>query len=320
MAPPELLRYDPSLRRALAAFLNDAYADLRALRPVGIEGPDYPEFTEAGLAAQEASGALAPEGTFVLVEDGQILAAASSGKPSPEEIAQIGFVATASSHRRRGHAAALLAQCEEHARAAGAKALATGPFVDSRYAPACRLFERCGFHVRALDHSNMTMETDIDRWEPREPPLPGGYRLVRFRDGDEQAWCDLKDAVFGGRPTVDWFRRRFRDRPSFDPDGWFFVEREGRKVGIAGAIVWFEDAAMTRPSGSLIEWVGVLAEERGRDLGEALMTACLNYLKGRAVYPNCLVTQYFREAAMGLYEKLGYRVVRECRTYEKALG
>jgi ribosomal protein S18 acetylase RimI-like enzyme len=76
---------------------------------------------------------------------------------------------------------------------------------------------------------------------------------------------------------------------------------------------------MTRPSGSLIEWVGVLPEERGRNLGEALMVACLNYLKGRAVQPNCLVTQYFRQAAVGLYAKLGYRVVRECRSYIKEL-
>lgn len=286
---------------------------------MGVEGPDYPEFTEAGLAAQEKNGAMAPAGTFVLVENGQIVAAAASGESGTEEVAQVGFIATAPSHRRRGHAATLLARCEDRARGVGAKALVTGPFVDSRYTPACRLFECSGFHVRGLDTSNMTMEIDIDQWQPRKLPLPGGYRLVCFREGDEQAWCDLKDAVFGGRPTVEWFRRRFRDQPNFDPDGWFFVERNGRKVGMAGAIVWFEDAAMARPSGSLIEWVGVLAEERGRNLGEALMVACLNYLKGRAVYPNCLVTQYSRHAAVGLYEKLGYRVVRECRTYEKAL-
>jgi ribosomal protein S18 acetylase RimI-like enzyme len=65
--------------------------------------------------------------------------------------------------------------------------------------------------------------------------------------------------------------------------------------------------------------VGVLEEERGRKLGEALMVACLNYLKERAVEPNCIVTQYAREPAVELYKKLGYRFVREWRTYVKAL-
>jgi len=90
-------------------------------------------------------------------------------------------------------------------------------------------------------------------------------------------------------------------------------------VGITGAIVWFGNEAMTRPSGALVEWVGVVPEERGKNLGEALLVAALNYLKGRNVYPNCLVTQPFRKAAIGLYEKLGYQTVREMTFYAKQL-
>ena len=159
----------------------------------------------------------------------------------------------------------------------------------------------------------------MDAWEPRVPELPEGYRIVRFQDGDEQAWADVQKAVFDGDGTEEWFRRRFRDRPNFDPGGWLFLERNGERVGITGAIVWFRDEAMTQPSGSLIEWVGVLPAERGKRLGEALMVAALNYLKGRDVYPNCLVTQYFRKPAVALYEKLGFRTVREWRTYVKPL-
>ena len=316
MSATEIVPYDPGFRSALVAFLNEAYADLRSLRPVGVEGPDYPEFTEADLAAREETGAVGA-GTFLLLEGGEVASAASCGMAGDPGV--IGFVGTALAFRRRGHATKLLARCEGQARAARMTALRTGPFVDSRYQPACELFEHCGFHVRALERSNMTMEIDLDRWEPCEPALPPGYRIVAFREGDEQAWSDLKDGVFGGGPTVEWFRQRFRDQPNFDPEGWLFAEHEGRKVGIAGAIVWFEDAAMTRPNGSLIEWVGLLPEERGKRLGEALMVACLNYLKRRAVVPNCLISQYFREPAVALYRKLGYRVVRECRTYEKRL-
>ncbi len=283
--------------------------------------PVFREIISATRSLEEAIRVayLGPEGTFLLFEGDGIVSAASWEKTGDERVGRVAFVATAPSHRRHGHAATLLGRCEEQARRAGRERLRTGPFVDSRYEPACRLFEHCGFQVHALEQSDMTMETDIEQWEPREPALPDGYQLVRFHDGDEQAWCDLKAAVFGGSSTVEWFRQRFRDQPNFDPDGWFFVEHDGRKVGMAGAIVWFEDAAMARPSGALIEWVGLLPEERGKRLGKALVVACLNYLKERAVRPNCLVTQYFRRGAVGLYEKFGYRVVRECRRYEKAL-
>jgi GNAT superfamily N-acetyltransferase len=312
----EIVPYGPSLRRRLVAFLNEAYADLRALHAVGVEGADYPEFTEEGQATRDARGMR----TFVGLAGSEIISAASCDPPNEDGIALVRSVGTAPAHRRQGHASALLGRCEAFAESAGAKALRTGPFVDSRYKPACGLFARRGYHILGLDRSNMTMEIDLGRWEPREPQLPPGYRLVTFRPGDEQAWCAVKNAVFGGEVTPEWFRGRFGDQPNFDPEGWFFIEHEGRKVGIAGAIVWFADAQLTRANGALMEWVGVLDEERGKGLGEALVVACLMYLKRRNVYPNCVVSQYFRTAAVALYEKMGYGVIRECRTYEKLLG
>jgi len=316
MSSLELVQNDPSRRGDLVAFLNEAYADLRALRAVGVERPDYPEFTEAELAARDEAGAE----TFVLHRQGAIVSAASWLIHADRPWAVLDLIATHPLHRRRGHAASLLAWCEEWARSLGLEGLQTGPFVDSRYAPACGLFERCGFEVREPTRMNTTWEIDIEAWQPREPKLPEGWRVVSFQPGDEEAWVGLHRAVFESQATVQWFRGRFRDLPNFDPEGWLFVESAGRKVGMAGAIVWFHDEALTRPSGSLVEWVGVLPEERGKGLGEALMVSCLNYLKGRAVTPNCIVTQYFREAAVGVYRKLGYRFVRECRTYAKTLG
>lgn len=65
--------------------------------------------------------------------------------------------------------------------------------------------------------------------------------------------------------------------------------------------------------------MGVLPEYRGLGLGECLMRACLNYVHQHHVKPCQLITQPFRKAAIGLYEKLGFRVVRENRIYEKCL-
>jgi GNAT superfamily N-acetyltransferase len=243
-----------------------------------------------------------------------------SWRRHPEQpVAEIGFIATAPAARRYGRASRLLRECEAWARGQGVEMLRTRPFVDSRYEPACRLLERCGFEVREPQHMNTTWEIDIRSWQPREPFLPEGYTLTWLCAEREADWTALHRAIFGSEATVEWFHRRFADQPNYDPQGWFLIDYDGRAVAMAGAIVWFEDAALARPSGALIEWVGVLPEERGRGLGEAVMVACLNYLKQRAVYPNCLITQYFREAAVGVYRKLGYHFVRECRTYQKRL-
>jgi len=300
----------------LAAFLNDAYAEVRALPAVGVERPDYPPFTDAGLASREREGAE----TVVVYDEGRIVSAASWRRHETEPCALIDYIATAHTHRRKGCATKLLGAYEDWARGLGLERLQTGPFVCSRLVPACALFESCGFEVRDPMHMNTTWVIDIDTWQPHEPVLPPGYGAVSFCRGDEVPWCDLHRQVFGGAAAPEWFMHRFGSLPNFDPAGWFFVEHDGRKVGMAGAIVWFDDPELTRPSGALVEWVGILEEERGKRLGEALMVACLNYLKQRAVEPNCIVTQYARIPAVELYRKLGYRFVREWRTYVKPLS
>ncbi len=299
----------------LAAFLNEAYADVRALRAVGVEAPDYPEFTVAGLQTRDEQGAE----TLVAYDEGRIVSAASWRRHDSDPTGILDFVATGPHHRRKGCARRLLAEFESWARGLGLERLQTGPIVDSRLAPACGLLESCGFSVRDPMHMNTTWVIDLAHWVVQPPRLTDGYRVISFQPGDEAIWCELHRSVFGGSATPEWFMGRFGDQPNFDPEGWFFVERDGRKVGMAGAIVWFHDAALTQPSGALVEWVGVLETERGKHLGEALMLSCLNYLAGRRVEPNCIVTQYARGPAVELYKKLGYRFVREWRTYVKAL-
>jgi len=307
--------YHRAIEADLATFLNEAYADTRALPAVGVEGPDYPEFTLEWLAAREAQGAE----TLVAYDEGRIVCAASWRRAGSGPTGLLDFIATHPDHRRRGCARQMLGEAEAWAIAEELDFLRTGPFVDSRLAPACGLLESCGFLIRDPQHMNTTWIIDLGAWIETEPSLPDGYRLVTFQPGDAAPWCEIHRSVFGGSATPEWFMERFGDQPNFDPAGWFFVERDGRKVGMAGAIVWFADAALTRPNGALVEWVGVLEEERGKRLGEALMLASLNYLKRRAVEPNCIVTQYARVPAVELYKRLGYRFVRECRTYEKVL-
>ncbi|HJN17397.1 MAG TPA: GNAT family N-acetyltransferase [Armatimonadota bacterium] len=317
MSDARIIAYHPNMRAELVVHLNRAYADLRALRPVGIEPPaqDYPDFTDDWVRAREEQGAP----IALICEGDEIAAAASWHRADHEGRCELAFIATSPERRRQGHAAMLLARCAEWARGEGLSHVRTWRFVDSRYAPARTLLEGCGYEVADPDQHSITMEVDINSWHPREPELPDGYRLVRYDASDEQDWMDLQGAVFGNELPPGWFTKRFAGQPNFDPNGWFFIERAGRKVGITGAIIWFWDEAMTRPSGALIEWVGVLPDERGRNLGEALVVAALNYLKGRNVYPNCLVTQPFRKAAIGLYEKLGYQTVREMAFYVKQL-
>ncbi|MGQ9731735.1 MAG: GNAT family N-acetyltransferase [Candidatus Zipacnadales bacterium] len=312
---PEVTTYRLVLCAPLTAFLNEAYADLRALPRYWIEGPDYPEFTEVGVAQLATWGQI-----WVVLDQGDIIAAVGCGQSADNKEADIVFIATAPNRRREGHATRLLQYCEIHARSVGCNRIRTRSIVDSRYTPACAFFESCEYDVYAPDHMNVCYEIDIARWQPRVAMLPPGFRIRVFHEGDEQVWVNVHQAVFGGSATVEWFRDRFRDLPNFDPNGWFFaLDPTGKPVGIAGAIVWFFDEGLTQPSGALVEWVGVLPEARGRGIGEALMVTCLNYLKQRNVRPNCLLTQYSRRSAVALYEKLGFRKIREHRTYVKVL-
>lgn len=62
----------------------------------------------------------------------------------------------------------------------------------------------------------------------------------------------------------------------------------------------------TLPGG--IGWTGVHKNHRGIGLGRALVVSSLNYLHDRGVAVTEVGTEFYRTAAVNLYESLGFHI------------
>jgi mycothiol synthase len=143
------------------------------------------------------------------------------------------------------------------------------------------------------------------------PPItiPAGYRLRSYRPGDEEPWARLINAAFstekrqfdvtpesfeGEYPTChgesrDWilFAERIEDGALAGTTAAWEVERDGRRIG-------------------LVHWMAVDPAHRGRRLGEALLAAALHAMSARGLTDVYLNTGPELEAAVRLYERLGF--------------
>ncbi len=312
--------YEPQQGPALVDLVNSAYAEWRSLpRAVGVK-EELPPLTVAAWEEMLRDAKLDPEGIFSIWSEGRPVSVATVRVQSEGGQARLGYLATGPEHRRRGWASACLASALGYARRAGAHTVQPQRFVDSRWESACRFLEANGFLRPEPEKKDITMLMDVDQYEPRPVAVPEGYELANFRDGDEAAWVGLLRACFEGNFADSFFVDRFAGCPyDFDPQGWFFVEHNGEKVATQGLRIWRDPDDLEQITGAQVDWVCTLPEHRGKGIGTALLTACLNYGKLLRPRPLVLVTQPFRKPAIRLYERFGFRTVRELRVYTRAL-
>lgn len=321
------------LRAALSALMEESFREMRVLPRVVPQPAELPAFDERWIESQAHQGWLG-EGLWLAVHNERLVSFVDIRIHGQQ--AALGYFATHPAHRRLGYASACLNAALQHARACGATQIYTAFFIDSRLKAACRFLEQQGFSVRNPERQNIVMQIDMDRYQPQEIFLPAGFALESLQLEWLPQWMDVKNRVFETNDSVEWFAH-FSQRWDFDPAGWLTlwhydkeraplakspapaIKPQARLVGIAAADFHRDPATPTRICGCQIEYVGVLPEYRGLGLGECLMRACLNYVHQHHVKPCQLITQPFRKAAIGLYEKLGFRVVRENRIYEKCL-
>ena len=314
----EIVNYRTEFADALVEAFNLALAPLRELPRVNPEGPELGIYTHADLTRHVSEGRLDPVFSHVALVEGRPVALAECRLNAVRETAEIGWVAAHPEFAGQGLARRCLERSLQTALDHGATEARTWHLIDSRWTTACAFLAAMGFEVENPDKHNITMQIDFHAYAPREPILPEGYEIVSYVEGDAAEWATLKDAIFGGETAPDLFSREFASRHDFDPTGWFFAVHEGRKVGMTGAMIC-RNRQTGAVTGGQIHWVGALPEERGKGLGEALMLAGLNYLHALEADPCVLVTQHFRVPAVKLYEKLGFRLVREMQTYVKKL-
>ena len=197
-------------------------------------------------------------------------------------------------------------------------------------APKARLFCVDGHELGSLAaergyevvRSSWTMEIELGVEAPREPVVPDGIELRRYRhpDDEQQVYEAMMEAFadhwgFHRIPIEGWRGFNTENR-FFDPDLWL-VALDGDEL--AGASLNYPD----RGDGSGAGWIGTLGvrrEWRKRGLGEALLRRSFALLHARGLRTIRLgVDAENTTGATRLYERVGMHSIRRSNTWERAL-
>ena len=226
-----------------------------------------------------------------------------------EGLGEIRWAGVPDNFRGECHSLPPMRACIKYLKDKGAKQIGVSSWLDAPYRQMLSRFELDGVEVK---HDQLILRLDMRNYTPQPPPIKAGYNLRTFRENDEQTWADVKNAVFGSSSTPEQFWDQnflgVNKRLDFAPEGFFFAEKDGVPVGICAGIVLHDRKKIggTFPGG--IGWTGVHENHRGVGLGRALMISSLNYLHDRGIVVAEVGTQFYRTAAVNLYESLGFRI------------
>jgi mycothiol synthase len=144
-----------------------------------------------------------------------------------------------------------------------------------------------------MEHPDLSVLPDI--------PVPDGYILRNYQNGDEEGLCRVFAASDLGMETPERVREKLLNHPCFVPGRLFVVEKDDEIVGTASAWANAQD-----PSKGYLHMVGVLGGHRGKRLGALLTIAAMKYHRDLGFTAQQLDTDDWREAAVKLYLDLGY--------------
>ncbi len=136
----------------------------------------------------------------------------------------------------------------------------------------------------------------------REQPLPEGYALRSYREGDAKAWCAIMNESIGKGWTGERFGEEMLDPSQFDPEGLFFITCEDNPIATAAS---WRDSVGEREIGR-VHMVGVLKAHRGKKLGRVLTLKVLHYLKQHGFRSAELSTDDSRLPAIRIYLDCGF--------------
>lgn len=146
-------------------------------------------------------------------------------------------------------------------------------------------------------------------------PLPNGYRFRFFAPGDERRWAEIEADIgdFAGvSGAEDYFIQRYLSQPEELSRRCLFLEApDGQTVG--SCIAWRDkkgSGAAASDTVASLHWLAVKEKEQGSGLGKALLRRALEIYEDFDEFPVYLHTQPWSYAAVSLYLKAGFRLLR----------
>jgi len=136
-------------------------------------------------------------------------------------------------------------------------------------------------------------------------PVPRGYSLRTYWQGDETHWARIISKAFRTECSPSVFAREIAQREAFRPERVFFLTYKGKPIGTATA--WTK--AELGPESGYVHMVGVVPEHTGRGLGKVLTAAVLDYFRQQGLRSAFLHTDERRLAAIKTYLELGFEPV-----------
>ena len=136
-------------------------------------------------------------------------------------------------------------------------------------------------------------------------PLPVGFSMRLFRDGDGGTWSGVWQAAEPHKTMkAEMFEREFsHDLPSMPRRCYFLVSPAGRDIGTVTA--WYVRSYRGRPWG-LIHYVAIVQEFQGRGLAKPMVTVAMNRLRLLGHRRAMLRTQTPRIVAIKTYLDFGF--------------
>ncbi|MEM2904681.1 MAG: GNAT family N-acetyltransferase [Candidatus Bathyarchaeia archaeon] len=284
--------------------LNHCYAD----------SPGFSPLTMEELERLRTDGRLRPELFLTAYLDGEPVGLCMAFLRQGDTRGWLDRLGVLPGYRRRGVARALLKQCVENLRDAGAQELLARS-VELGDLKARSLLESEGFKEA---YRQLLMVRDLASPLP-DYVLPQPYRVRTLKPREGEAWLRVRNEAFrneliASRPwTLEDFRREFVDSPYAGRGRIFAVEHLGEVVGVAAA--WYMHYRGVERE--IVHWLGVLAPHRRRGVGQALVLEALRFFQERGSKEARLITQSALPNAVRLYRKLGFTVERESVIYSR---
>lgn len=148
--------------------------------------------------------------------------------------------------------------------------------------------------------------------EPSAPVLPAGFTVRPLAgEAEASAYVALHQAAFQSKSmTADW-RKRTLEHPAYRPELDLVVEAPNGELA-AFCIGWFTAQGFDGQPAEQIEPLGVAEQYHRHGLGRAILLEGIRRLQAVGAENVYVETDNYRDAAMALYEGVGFRVHKRC--------